>query len=285
MRKVMNRIKRIAGFAAGLVAGLLSFAVVVTTVGTIRSSAFLPPETNSVGPITDVWLDVIKENQFARISVMVPVAYGFAVNGSLNTTDTVTISVSNSTLITSNIRITVDDHSSPNSSYTISVGADSNIAVYNYSTDVPPSEQANADPNRVGLALNMGAKMIRPVDPLSSLSLSGIDVGWWQFTELAPTPTAADFKKFRLSIDGHAFDQLISGTSGTPDVVGMNGTLALPAPPNLALNGWTADGIAIVPSITTFPVGVEVGGLNGQYHQVEESMKVGQIVWNVTPVP
>ena len=40
-----------------------------------------------------------------------------------------------------------------------------------------------------------------------------------------------------------------------------------------------------MPSETEIAYDVQVGGTQNQYKQVEQSVKVGEIIWEITPVP
>ena len=68
------------------------------------------------------------------------------------------------------------------------------------------------------------------------------------------------------------------------DVYRLNGKLRLSAP-DVATYGLTEGGTAKVAADTEFTMDVQVGGIQSQYRQVEESVKVGEIIWEITPVP
>ncbi len=59
--------------------------------------------------------------------------------------------------------------------------------------------------------------------------------------------------------------------------------IALNAPEDVMTNGYTAAGTANVPSETYINVGVKIGGMQSEYKQTEESLKVGAIFWQVIP--
>lgn len=233
---------------------------------------------DSVGPTTNVWIDVVNMSTETRISVTVPFSYGFAVLGTTETNSTIadeSISTANGNLYLPNVRVEVSEPSSAGTrdyqlTYTSTI-----MPIENYSTDVREENAGQPDPEREGL----------PVELRPYIVDSGEIGHYWQISSTAPTSNDADFKKYRMVLDGKAFSeesQRNIDNTLTP-VVEISENIALPAPPDVPINGYTAAGTARVPSRTQVPVDVEIGGRRGQYHQVEESVNVARIYWEVIP--
>ena len=234
--------------------------------------------TDSVGPTTNVWIDVVQLSSEARVSVTVPFSYGFAVLGTTETNTTTAdeaISTANGNLYLPNVRVQVSTSSAWGTSEYQLTYTGTIIPLENYSTDVREENIGQTDPEREGL----------PVELRPYIAASGETKSFWQISPIQPTSNGEDFKKYRMVLDGKAFSEEskrnINGTL-TP-VVEISGNIALPAPPDVPTNGHTAAGTALVPSRTHVPVDVEIGGRRGQYHQVEESVNVARIYWEVIP--
>lgn len=232
---------------------------------------------NNMGPTTNVWIDVVELSSEARISVTVPFSYGFAVLGTTETDTAVAneaISVANGNLYLPNVRVNVSTPSSAGTAeYQLNYGTI--VPVKNYSTDVREENIDQTDPVREGL----------PVELRPYIVDSGETGHFWKISSVQPTSNGEDFKKYRMVLDGKPFSveskRNIDGTL-TP-VVEISDNIALPAPPDVPINGHTAGGAASIPSETYVPVDVEIGGRRGQYHQVEQSVNVAQIYWEVIP--
>lgn len=238
---------------------------------------------DSVGPTTNVWVSVVELSSEARISVMVPISYGFAVLGTNETNTTAAdeeISYINGNLYLPHVRVEVTKPSSSGIAEFKLIGTpDTIIPLENYSTDVREKNLNQSDPKREGL----------PVELRPYIVDSGAAGHYWQISSGLPTSNSEDFKKYRMVLDGKPFSveskRNIGGTL-TP-VVEISDNIALPAPPDTKANGQpnghTAAGAAEEPSRTEVPVDVQIGGRRGQYHQVEQSVKVAQICWEVIP--
>lgn len=234
--------------------------------------------TDSAGPTANVWIDVVELSSEARVSVTVPFSYGFAVQGTTETSGTIAdeaISAANGNLYLPNVRVEVITPSaSGTAEYQLNY-VSTVIPIKNYSTDVREENMGQTDPEREGL----------PVELRPYIVDSGAAGHFWQISSVQPTNAGEDFKKYRMVLDGKAFSEESKRNINdvlTPVVV-ISENIPLPAPPDVPGNGYTAAGTAIVPSQTNVPVDVEIGGRRGQYHQVEESINVAQIVWEVIP--
>ena len=239
------------------------------------------------GPSTKVWIDVVKQPTQDRICVTVPMAYGFVVVGSQEPANTTPISIENGNLLLPNVRVEVDETSGENGhhDYSISVSGPQELPVRNYSTTVPEdAEEGTEEAVRTGLAVKLKASMDAKEN---SGLIDSVNRSHWTLTEVKPGTEPEAFKKYRMSLDGMPFSYVNIAEPERYHMEGADGTLgeiSMEAPPDVENNGWTSAGTANIPSEHWMEVKVEVGGVQGHYSQVEESMKVGTIRWTVEPV-
>lgn len=233
------------------------------------------------GPSTNVWIDVIKRPTQDRICVTVPMAYGFVVVGSQDFDNNTPISVEEGTLLLPNVRVEMDETSGEEGrrEYSLTVTGARELPVRNYSTTI--LEENEEEGIRTGLAVTLGASM-------DARDETGImppkNRGYWTLTDTEPGTGTEDFKKYQMSLDGHALSILESeGDDPSEASYRMDGEISLKAPPDVEQNGWTAAGTANIPSEHWMNTDVKVGGVQGHYSQVEESLKVGTIRWTVEP--
>lgn len=251
---------------------IMAATVVFLCTGSLWSSAFAD------GPSTNVWLDVIQTPTQARISVTVPLAYGFAVVGSVNPADSGPVSVDQGNLLQANVRAEVITPSGGTGDveYEVKVEGQAALTIKNYSTDMRDGEENGV---REGLPIEIEPYLV----PVSE-NASGAKHHWKSSATL-PTDAETDFKKFRMSLNGQAF--AVPGTLGSgssqQDILWLENKIDLEGPPDVPANGYTAAGTANIPYTLYLPVSIAVGGKQNQYYQVEESSKVSKIYWKVTP--
>lgn len=226
--------------------------------------------SEAAGPSSDGWLTVVKADVPVtdRISVTVPIAYGFVVVGAADPQDQTPVSYEKGTLLLPNIRI---NQAAAGDEYTMEFMGDGKMAVKNYSTitaeNLEDQEQGEDSP-RQGLAVKLKASVVQEKDSK------------WTMTDSELTTDGKDARKFRISLNKE-FPTRVPEKEG---IFEYHGSISLDAPPNVETNGWTAAGTAIIPSEQELSVGVEVGGPCGMYRETEKSVKVGKIHWNVEPV-
>ena len=241
-------------------------------------------------PYSNVWLDVVEIPSEARISVTVPLSYGFVVVGSVKDGNTGAVSVENENLMLSNVKVVVATPSDAlpgeeegELEFSIETITESAIPAKNYSTDVREEYMGDDNPPREGLPVSLEPYILA----VESGTIPGLGTFQHHWKPLATEPEAveADFKRFRMELDGHPFsierEMIIDGKKER--VIGMDGAIELAAPPDVLTNGHTAAGTAIEPSDTYIPVDIKVGGVQNQYKQIEASLKVGEIRWNIIP--
>lgn len=240
------------------------------------------------GPSTNVWIDVIRRPSQDRICVTVPMAYGFVVVGSQDPRNDSPISIENGNLLLPNLRVEVDEASGPegNPDYFISASGPQELPVKNYSTAVPEGaeEENEEDAVRTGLAVKLKASM--DAGEAGGITAPGGGRSW-TLTAGKPGTEEADIRKYRMILEDMPFSYIDPEDPNLYHMAGNSssvpGEISLDAPPDVETNGWTSAGTANVPSEYQMKVAVEVGGVQGHYRQVEESIKAGTIRWTVEP--
>jgi len=273
----MNPINKIRKIKIGLTA-----AGLVCT-GCLCFSAFA-----SEGPTSNVWLSVTQMPSEARVSVTVPLAYGFLVRGSVDPSDQDKVTVENGKVMVPNVKVKVTEPSgSGTAKYDLETMSESLIPIRNYSTDVREEHLEEENPPREGLPVEVKPFIV------GSDSDNGT-VHHWKAVDYDPTwdevtlPT--NFKEYRMIIDGVAFSEVGqvtidygSSNKVLEDVFWYADKIALDAPDDVPANGYTAAGTANIPSETYVDVSVQIGGMQSEYKQVEESLKAGAIYWQIIP--
>lgn len=225
--------------------------------------------TNSGGEVvtvpggTDVYAGVVVDdetNADARIRVTVPTVFAFVVNGTTvggaNAGDV--LSSTDGTILLPNVKINVLDPTSGTSNYEISVEQNSTMTFTNYST------KEKTGGGREGI----------PVNLTGSIENKGSDKdrNYWKHSA-----NAQGFKEFTLSLESQKFNK----AAGT-NTFAMANAVVLDAPDvSDAANVDTITKLAKSGAAKDLTFDVEVGGKRGQYHQIEQSAKVGTIVWTV----
>ena len=231
---------------------------------------------------TNLWLTVAKPS-LARVSVTVPLSLGFAVVGSTDETVAGAVTTENGRVILPNVRVVVDTPSTDTSdgAYHLEVTGPSSIVLKNYSTDVREEHMEEEDPPREGIPVEVRPSVYEVPDTI----IEGITrQHYWKPIGTDPTGDVNLFKRYRIGLGGMWMDTatslLVNGAYR--DVYRLNGTLKLAAP-DVKTFGLTEGGTANVPSENEFAMDVQVGGVQNQYRQVEQSVKVGEIIWEIKP--
>lgn len=270
-------VRRTVGSTAILLYGVLFLL-------TVRAEPAADAGAYTDGPSSNLWLSVVEQESEARISVTVSTNYGFAVVGSVESSDSVPVSSKDGTILLSNVRVEVAKPSSDgeNGEYMVTLAGLPRVTVRNYSTDVRADGLGTENPVRHGLPVQV-KPFIKEV-PESPLGEKLIAHHWKPIAE-DPTGKQDMFKCYRLQVGGAWLDTPVQVTEDgkTDTVFAAAAPLELEAPPDVPANGWNAGGTAKFPSTAYFDVDVQVGGLRNQYTQVEQSLKVGQIGWEIIP--
>lgn len=235
---------------------VISTLTAIAVCATMATPAMASSEVVAVPEGTDVYAGVTVDNEAEdpQIRVTVPTTFAFVANGSL--TANTALSSSDGTILLPNVKVTVDDHSKNDGSYSVDVEGESNMYFRNYST------YKNGADSRAGA----------PIDLTGYIEDEGqeADRNYWNHVASTVGDTEADFKNYQISVDGKAFTE----EKGNRDYMADSVTLAAPTG---TIDATTK--LANAPSETTLAFDVKVGGKRNMYRQVEESAKVGTITW------
>lgn len=257
----------------------------VVTTGVLCASMVIPAmaagEVGGAIPTmdgTEVWAGITLEDSDPKIKVEVPTLFAFVVNGVVKTSDkannpvqsVITKADGDASVLLPNIKVKVDTASSGaggNGVYHLETAANGNYKFVNYSTKADAT--AGVD-GRKGMDVKI----------LGSIKNEGTAVSrnyWTHVADVDDTTGKTDeFKQYTLEIENEKFSKVEIDGSFT-----MENAITLPAP-DLAVVGVDATtGYAKVGNEFEAAFNVHVGGQRGQYSQVEESAKVGTIVWTI----
>lgn len=268
----------------------------VMMTGALCASMVIPAMADTVGGAnptergTDVLAGITLDDPDAKIQVDVPTLFAFVVNGTVGTDTSavesqITIDAAGGTgtanILLPNIKVKVDrvsggtdDPATPDvdeskAAYHLETEASGNLKFVNYST-----KKGTQVDGRDGL----------PVGIIGSIKNEGTDASrnyWTHVADATANQTGTngaveDFKKYTLEVSGEKFSKV--ETDGS---FAMANPIALPAP-DLTAGGVDPDTLYANVGKEIDPVfNVYVGGQRGQYKQVEESAKVGTIVWTL----
>jgi len=251
----------------------------VTTLlaGVMAASMVMPAlaSGNGVGAVpsgdgTQVWAGIIIEDVEAKIKVEVPTLFAFVVKGT--TTTAAGVGVTDDDLYLPNFKV---DVTTPSTSGTGAVFNLEQVGTLTEAGKLPftnYSTQKGAT-GRVGLPVMINGNITNEGEAISR--------NYWTHTASTGTTVATtDFKHYNVSIDGNEFDTAAIG--GGLQMAGKG--IALTAPDE-TLNGDNIDpvtGYAKIGETYQAEFGVTVGGERGQYRQVEQSAKIGKIVWTIS---
>lgn len=225
---------------------------------------------------TEVWAGIVidEANMDAKIKVEVPTLFAFVVKGTTDAANTA--GIADGDLYLPNVKVHVTTPSLPG-------GGD---AVYELQTVSEVTEEGKLPFTNYSTYVDNGDRTGLPVKINGNIKNEG-DIAsrnfWTHTASGGTTDVETDFKHYNVSIDGHNFDTLAAnGGLQMADADAI--TLAAPDV-NLGGTGANIDAVTKYASIgetiyATFDV--SVGGQKGQYKQVEESAKVGTIVWTVS---
>lgn len=277
----MNRRSEGAGRRSrrAAVAALLLASLTAWPLGQAQASSTEPALSAAPVPGTDVWLSVTPRPTQERISVTVPMAVAFVVNGTVDSgSDSYNESptVENGGLLLPNVRVT--DANSAGDEYQITVTGPSTLVVRNYSTYVKEEDMDAENPTRYGAEIELGAVLVTAQDENGDPLPPG-ERGEWYLTGTQPGTAIEDYKKYRLSLDGHMFTKTID-----EDTVEMDGTITIGAPPSEKV-GYTAGGLSKEPFEQELELGLEVGATRKDYSKAEDSVMAATILWKVKRAP
>lgn len=261
-----------------VMAGLLSASAVIPAFasGTGTSGGATPTPNG-----TEVWAGITLYDADARVKVEVPTLFAFVVNGTVSAADTGVISAADGSLLLPNVKVKVDTASSTgiDGEYSIQTVGDGVMQFTNYSTKAVENAP-QGDSGRTGLAVTVNGNIKNEGDAESRNY-------WEHVSELVgddesgnPIGLATEFKKYNISIGGNSLSTAADGglQLAAEDVIELDAPLNI----DNSINLNTTTGLANSGRTKTVPFDVAVGGQRGQYNQVEQSAKVGTIVWTIS---
>lgn len=227
---------------------------------------------------TDVFAGIMLDDPDAKVQVEVPTLFAFVVNGTLvaNEADK-SITVKDGSLLLPNVKVKVTTPSDPGDAgageYEIQMQGDPALKFTNYSTK---AGSANGDP-REGLAVEMKGSIKNEGDLASRNN--------WEHVASATVGDEDQFKKYTLNVGGHSFSKAADGgfTMAAPIEIAAPDLGASGTAGNITYINMDKDTkLAISGAEQQVGFTVDVGGKRGQYNQVEQSAKVGTIVWTIS---
>lgn len=261
-----------------VMAGVLSACAVIPAFAGGTNGGAVPSANG-----TEIYAGVMLHDPDAKIKVEVPTLFAFVVNGSVSAADTDGVTSTNGGILLPNVKVKVNQVSGelpnpadpPKANYSIQTVGDGVMQLTNYSTMADQNAGAG-DSGRIGLEVKVNGNVKNEGDAASR--------NYWEHVSgllgTEATPLAGEFKKYNISIDNKSLSTAANGglelapadiiTIGAP--INIVNSLNLDTNTNLAQAGVTK----------TVAFDVAVGGMKNQYKQVEESAKVGTIVWTVS---
>lgn len=244
------------------VLGTLTAAALCVTMTIPAMAAGTSGDVVPVPDGTDVYAGIVVDdetNTDARIRVTVPTVFAFVVNGTVDAAKKdLTLSSTDGTILLPNVKVNVLDPASAASDYEIAVEQDSKMTFTNYST------KAAAGNTRAGIAVNLKGSIENKG--------SDKDRNYWKHTA-----NAKGFKEFTLSLENEKFNK-----SAGSNTLEMANAVVLDAPDvSDPANVDSTTKLAKTGAAKDLAFDVAVGGTRGEYKQIEQSAKVGTIVWTV----
>jgi len=252
-----------------LLAGAMAASMVMPAMAAPDLGGAVPASTG-----TEVWAGIVIEDKDAKIKVEVPTLFAFVVKGSVTANAAAVGSGANGNIYLPNVKVDVTTPSVSGTGAVYDLQTVGNLVeagklpITNYSTYDDAGTRKGLDVNINGNIKNEGTPESRK---------------YWTHTTSANTSAATtDFKNYNVSIDGSEFDAVANG--GLQMAAGI--TLDAPDADLGGAAGSAAnvgtDDYAIVGNTHYAAFDVSVGGEVGQYTQVEESAKIGTIVWTIS---
>lgn len=223
---------------------------------------------------TEVWAGIIIEEMDAKIKVEVPTLFAFVVKGAVSTDATPVGKGADGNIYLPNVKVDVTTPSVSGAGAVYDLQTVGNLIeagklpLTNYST----YDDAGT---RKGLEVKINGNIKNEGTPESRK--------YWTHTTSGNTGAATtNFKNYNVSIDGNEFNTASNG--GLQMAAGI--TLDAPDADLGGTAGSAAnvgnDDYAIVGETHYAAFDVSVGGQKDQYSQVEESAKIGTIVWTIS---
>lgn len=251
--------------------------------GALAASMAMPVFASHGGAIptaegTEVVAGIILHDKNCRIKVEVPTLFAFVVNGTVDTNDADGVSSGEGTILLPNVKVHVTESSqvSPgNPKYELEFVGNTHgdtLPFTNYSTY---REESSSGVIRRGQEVTLNGTIKNEYTP--------IERNYWTHTKSDLTqPIQQHFKNYNVIIDNNNFDTAVTAgwqmaqgiTIGAPDT-GYDATTN-------SYDNLDSTDLAIIGVTHDAVFDVLVGGQRGQYNQVEQSAKIGTIVWTIS---
>lgn len=229
---------------------------------------------------TEVWAGIIVEDELdAKIKVEVPTLFAFVVKGTIDANANGVGSGADGNIYLPDVKVKVTqpstqtDGTAQTAIYnleTIGYASDGKLPFTNYSTKL------DATGKRKGMDVTING----------NIKNEGTDASrkYWTHTTSAKTDdTRTNFKNYNVSIDENVFDTVAGGGLQMAAGIELTGPDAdLGGAVDSEANVDAGTGYAVVGETHYAKFDVSVGGQLEQYKQVEESAKIGTIVWTIS---
>ncbi len=257
-----------------LLAGAMAASMAMPAMADPSPGGAVPAPTG-----TEVWAGIVIEDIDAKIKVEVPTLFAFVVKGTTDPAATGGVSSTAGDIYLPNVKVKVttpstDALGNPQTAV-FELQTEGNLVeegklpFTNYST-----KKDSGASTRSGLEVTINGNIKNEGTPESRKY-------WTHTTSDHTNPVAADFKNYNVSIDGNKFDTVAA--NGGLQMTGSGITLTAPntnlggSQANLDASNYTSIGETYYA-----PFDVLVGGEKKAYSQVEESAKIGTIVWTIS---
>ncbi len=246
--------------------------------GVMATSMVIPAMAEQGGAVpsatgTDVWAGIIIEDMDAKVKVEVPTLFAFVVKGTTTVSDASPVTSANGDIFLPNVKVNVTTPSTGGQGAVYNLQTEGNLSVEGKLPFTNYSTRKNASGKREGLPVKINGNIKNEGDDASRK--------YWAHTTSNNTGLA-DFKKYNISIDGNKFDTIADGGL---QMAGAGISLTAPNTDplgDLSYSNVDSNNYATVGETHHAKFDVLIGGKKGQYKQVENSAKIGNIVWTIS---
>ena len=266
----MRNKKLLSTILAGVLALSMAMPVAAAALTVVEDQAGQGSNKSDTG--TQVWAGVVYDMKETHISVNVPTLFAFVVNGKADDSNQPKVmddtTGENAGLYLPNFKVT-DVSTGTYKFGTVGEAVDSNnsgaeLEMTNLSTIKKDNNYEGLDVNVVG----------------SVSSESNLSKKYWKHVTKAPGTTVADFKTYMLSVGGKEFSLDKDGSHYMSGAILLEGQEITDQKMVDTAGTKTVLEDQAVPKKVLF--NVTVGGTRSMYNQVEQSVGINTITWNIT---
>jgi len=264
-------------FTTALLAGALAASMAIPTMADpLDAGEGAVPVSSG----TEVWAGIIVEDELdAKIKVEVPTLFAFVVKGTIDANGNPVGTGANGNIYLPDVKVKVTQPSTAANGdtqdaiynlQTVGYASDGKLPFTNYSTKL------DANGKRKGMAVSVNG----------NIKNEGTDASrkYWTHTTFDKADEArTNFKHYNVSIDDNQFDTVAAGGLQMKDGIDLTEPDAdMGGAADSEANVDAGTGYAVVGETYYANFDVRVGGELEQYKQVEESAKIGTIVWTIS---